>query len=107
MITRAERQSLDCPVRFTLEEGITGEGRLFNLSSGGCAFSSTTPMAEDMLLSLELPLTEKAAPIPIEVARVRWVRRHEFGVEFLFMYDKERKVLLRWLTTASSHNKAA
>jgi len=107
MITRADRQSLDCLVRFTDEEGLTGEGRLFNLSIGGCALHSTTPVAEDMLLSLVLQLTEKAAPLQIEMARVRWVRRQEFGVEFLFIYDKERKVLLRWLTAASFQNKAA
>jgi hypothetical protein len=107
MITRADRQSHGCPVRFTDEEDITGEGRLFNLSIGGCALRSTTPMEEDVLLNLELQLTEKVAPVQIEMARVRWVRRQEFGVEFLFMYDKERKVLLRWLTTASSQNKAA
>jgi hypothetical protein len=73
MITRTDRQFLDCPVRFTDEEGITGEGRLFNLSIGGCALANPTPMAEDTLLSLELQLMEDAAPVQIDVARVRWV----------------------------------
>ena len=97
MIARPERYRVDCPVRFTHEGGVTGEGRLINLSIKGCAFNSPVLVEEGMLLSLQMTPTLIAAPIQIAMARVQWVNNDECGIAFMFMYDSERKALLRWI----------
>jgi PilZ domain len=100
MIARTERYQVDCPVRFTDEGNVTGEGRVINLSINGCALrSNTTTMEEGTLLTLQMQPAPHTPAIQIEMARVRWARNDEFGIEFLFVYERERKALLRWLRT--------
>ena len=48
MTPRADRQFVDCPVRFTRDDGVTGEGRIVNVSVDGCAIRSGTPVVEGM-----------------------------------------------------------
>jgi hypothetical protein len=99
MIARTERYQVDCPVRFTHEGGVTGEGRLINLSTHGCALRSSTTMEEGILLTLQMQLDPKTPPVQVEMARIRWSRNDEYGIEFLLIYPKERKALLRWIRT--------
>ena len=94
MIVRSERYPVDCPVRFTHEGGVTGEGELINLSIKGCALRSHVSMEEGMLLALQIQPAGSAAPVHIDMARVRWVNDDECGIEFQFLYDKECKALL-------------
>ncbi|HTL62089.1 MAG TPA: PilZ domain-containing protein [Nitrospira sp.] len=97
MIVRTERYRVDCPIRFTHEGGVTGEGELINLSMNGCAFRSHVSMEEGMLLAIYMQPGSSTAPIKIDMARVRWVNNEECGIEFMFVYEKERKALLRWI----------
>ena len=97
MIVRTERYQVDCPIRFTHEGGVTGEGALINLSMKGCAFHSHVSMEEGMLLAIQMQPNSSTAPIKIDMARVRWVNKEECGIEFMFMYERERKALLRWI----------
>jgi hypothetical protein len=99
MIARTERYQVDCPVRFTHEGGVTGEGRLINLSTHGCALRSSMAMEEGILLTLQMQLDPKTPPVQVEMARIRWTRNDEHGIEFLLIYPKERKALLRWIRT--------
>jgi hypothetical protein len=99
MIARTERYQVNCPVRFTHEGDVTGEGRVINLSINGCALRSDTTLEEGILLTLQMQLAPNTPPVQIEMARVRWSRNDEFGIEFLFMYEKERKALVHWLRT--------
>jgi hypothetical protein len=101
MIPRTERYQVDCPVRFTHEGDVTGEGRVINLSLNGCALRSQTRMEEGNLLTLQLQVAPSTPPIQIEMARVRWVNNDECGIEFLFMYERERKALQRFLRTVA------
>ncbi|HKT34621.1 MAG TPA: PilZ domain-containing protein [Nitrospira sp.] len=99
MIARAERYQVDCPVQFTHEGDDSGEGRVINISLNGCAIRSSARVEEGDLIALQLELAPTAQIIQIEMARVRWAKNDEFGIEFLFTYEKERKVLLRFLRT--------
>jgi hypothetical protein len=101
MIARAERYQVDCPVRFTHEGDYTGEGRVINLSTNGCAIRSNARVEEGDLVTPELQLAPTSLVIDIEMARVRWAKNDEFGIEFLFMYEKERKAFLRFLRTVA------
>ena len=103
MMARGERYRVDCPVRFTHEGGVTGEGGLLNLSIKGCAIRSHVSIEEGMLLALQLKPAASAAAIHIEMARVRWVNNDECGIEFLFMYERERKALMRWIRALAIH----
>ena len=76
---------------------MTGEGGLINLSMKGCAFRSHVSMEEGMLLAIYMQPGSRTAPITIDMARVRWVNNEQCGVEFMFMYERERKALLRWI----------
>lgn len=97
---RSPRFSVRCPVEFTHEEGVTGVGTLFNLSLGGCAVRSDTPVSDNMLVTLRFTPSEGGAPIVIEMGRVRWATTQEFGVEFMMVLQKEREKLDQFLRTA-------
>ena len=98
MIARTERYQVDCPARFTHEGDVTGEGRVINLSAHGCALRTNTTMEDGILLTLQMQLVPNT-PVQIEMARIRWAKNDEYGIEFLFLYAKERKALLRWMRT--------
>ena len=97
MIVRPERYPVSCPVRFTHERGVTGEGSLINLSLKGCAFRSQVLMEEGMLLALQMQSAAITASVHIEMARIQWVNNDACGIEFLYMHEQERKVLLHWV----------
>ena len=97
MLARGERYRVDCTVRFTLEGGVTGEGALINLSMNGCAFRSHVSIEEGMLIAIRMQPTVNAAPIQVEMAQVRWVNNDACGIEFMFLYEKERRALMRWV----------
>lgn len=98
--SRPQRVLLQCPVRFTHEDGVTGQGTMVNLSLGGCAIHSDTPVFDDMLITLQFSPSEENPPVSIELGRVRWATLHEFGVEFLMILPKERSRLERFLAMA-------
>ena len=99
---RPQRTHVEYPVQFTHEEGVTGHGTMKNLSPKGCGIVSDLEVFEEMLLTLQFVPGEGAAPITIEMARVRWAARGEFGVEFLMILPKERTRLERLLTAIAS-----
>ena len=92
-VSRSPRIPFRCPVEFTHEEGITGLGTLFNLSLGGCAVQSGTPVSDNMLVTLRPTPFEGSAPIIIEMGRVRRATMQEFGAEFLIVHRQEREKL--------------
>ena len=98
--SRPQRVLFRCPVRFTHEDGVTGQGTMMNLSLGGCAIHSDTPVFDDMLVTLQFTPSEQNTPVSIELGRVRWATLHEFGVEFLMILPKDRSRLERVLAMA-------
>lgn len=100
-VPRSPRTPFRRPVEFTHEEGVTGSGTLFNLSLGGWAAQSNTPVSDNMPVTLRFTPFEGSAPITIEMARVRWATMHEFGVEFSIVYREKREKLDWFLRTAA------
>ena len=107
MIHRGERHSVDCSIQVTNEEGKTIEGRLLNLSLGGCAIQSTATMDNGLFIALKIPSTEHTPLIHIEMGRVQWATHHQFGVKFLLINKKDRQALERWLRKQVHHTTAA
>ncbi len=82
-----------------------GVGTLINLSMGGCSIETTTRVEEGAFLDLTLQTPGGDQTIRCEEARVRWIRRGAFGVEFCNMgKDEQAKLglLLRELESQAS-----
>lgn len=99
--SRPQRAQVHCAVQFTHEEGVTGQGTMLNVSMGGCAIKSETPVFEGMLVTLQFVPAQGTVPVSIEMGRVQWATLHEFGVEFLMLLSKERARLDRFLMVAT------
>lgn len=93
---RAPRYRVNCPVAFAVEDA-AGTGTLFNLSEQGCAIESSTPVPDEGYASLSITLPDQAEPVVVELARVRWVTRTEFGLEFRILSRAARRRLQRFL----------
>ena len=104
MITRALRIPVNCPVRFTREDGESGEGIAYDLSTGGCVIEHAGVLAisEPMLLSLQLLLEPGASPITIELAQARWGTRREFGARFQLLPPQDRRRLAQFIRSTQT-----
>lgn len=83
---RRKHQRVDVKFRVALafSGGRTeGNGRIINLSEGGCAVQGDKRVPERAMLTLSVFPPGCETPIVIPNATVRWVRGWEFGVEFV------------------------
>ncbi len=76
--------------------GKTGEGRLLNLSEGGCAVEGNVAVSPGAFLTLRIHVPGDD-PIVVDSAWVKWIRRLDFGVEFRQVTDHQRERLKRFL----------
>ena len=76
------RYQVKCAVIF-VADGKPGEGMIYNLSRGGCAVETELYTAVDDPVSLQITVSSQPTPIVIELGKVRWSTRREFGVEFM------------------------
>lgn len=103
------RIPIDLQVIFSMtDQADIRQGTLFDISTGGCAVTSTVSMAPGTGVKLLIKATDLAVPITVHSAAVRWANHGEFGVEFLRLTDLDRSRLQRLLhvTTrrSSSHH---
>ena len=78
----------------TFSSGATrGEGRLDNLSREGAAIVSETLVPRGDYLTLTITLPNQKDPIEADLAPVRWVRGHQFGVEFIRIRPASQQAL--------------
>ena len=97
MIGRKDvRYHVQCPVAFVLD-GKPGEGNTFNLSRGGCGIETELFAASGDPISLNLTVPTQAPPILIELGRVRWATKREFGVEFMVVSGESKRQLNDYL----------
>ena len=89
---RDVRYDVRCPVAFVVD-GKPGEGSTFNLSRGGCAIETDTYAAVDDPVSLQITVSTQSTPITIELGKVRWSTRREFGVEFMVVEGPSKRRL--------------
>lgn len=89
---RDVRYQVRCPVAFVVD-GKPGDGSTFNLSRGGCAIETEMFVAVDDPVSLEITVSTQSTPITIELGKVRWSTRREFGVEFMVVEGPSKRRL--------------
>lgn len=102
----SQRFSVHHPIVLSSDH-LLGEGTVHNLSIWGCRVESTTRVLQGMRLRLDLLVREEDGPMPIGLARVRWVDGWQFGAEFLTMPKETRMRLRRYLLSLHTHNSCA
>lgn len=60
-----------------------GEGMVSNLSLTGCSVACDRTVLAGSYIKLNVLLPDTASSLLIELGKVRWVREHAFGVEFI------------------------
>ena len=96
MVRKDTRFSVRCPVTYVLEEG-TCQGTMFNLSRGGCAIEGDEMAAEGESVSLQLMAPGQPTAIRVELGKVCWATRREFGVEFMVILEDSKQRLNHFL----------
>jgi c-di-GMP-binding flagellar brake protein YcgR len=91
-LRRDVRYQVRCPATFVVD-GKPGEGVTFNLSRGGCAIETEMFTAVDDPVSVQIIVSSQSTPIMIELGKVRWSTRKEFGVEFMVVENKSKRQL--------------
>ena len=89
---RDVRYEVKCPVTFVVD-GKPGDGAIFNLSRGGCAIEADLFTAVNVPVSLQITVSSQSTPITIELGKVRWSTRREFGVEFMVVESASKRRL--------------
>ena len=79
-------------------DGPEWSGTAVNLSREGCAIHSTTSVQKDDYLRLLIFPGANQTPIEVDVARVRWSAKEEFGVEFITLAPRDATRLQDFLT---------
>lgn len=72
-----------------------GEGALCNLSLTGCSVACDRTVLAGSYIKLNVLLPNPNTSILIELGKVRWVRDHSFGVEFIRLPTMARQRLDR------------
>jgi len=73
-----------------------------NLSRGGCAIRSTTPVKQGQFLRVLLFLSANQTPIEVREAPVRWVANEHFGLEFMTLTSRDASQLQHLLTSSGA-----
>lgn len=60
-----------------------GEGVVSNLSLSGCSVTCERTVLTGSYVKLSVLLPDPTSSLFIELAKIRWVRKHTFGVEFI------------------------
>ena len=92
---RHPRYPVTLPVAFW--GAASGEGRIVNLSAGGCGVESEVSPAPGQTLRLYTVLPASHTTVVIEVAPVRWAKGRRFGVEFVTLPPASQQLLTQWL----------
>lgn len=92
------RHEVQLPVSFSGDE-ILGKGSVFNIGVGGCAVKGDKNIRVGAFVELRIDLPHLDAPLPIDVAVVRWAIGQKFGLDFLEIRPEEQKRLRRFIKT--------
>ena len=74
------------PLRYPVIFGgapFVGEGVLTNLSLKGCSVSCDREVLCGSEVRVSMLLNHELPALPIELGTIRWVKGHQFGVEFV------------------------
>ena len=80
------------------------QGTTFNLSRGGCAIECEGMASVGETVSLEIMVPGKERPIVVELGKICWATRREFGVEFKVMPGDSKQRLDTFLIEVARRN---
>jgi hypothetical protein len=80
------------------------KGTTFNLSRGGCAIECNEMATAGETVSLQITLPTEPSPISVELGRICWATRREFGVEFKVMPEDSMVRLNAFLLECAKRN---
>jgi len=80
-VRKYTRLAVECPVVYALESK-NGSGVVFNLSRGGCAIEGDVTASDGETVSLQITVPGQAVPVSVQLGKIRWATRREFGVDF-------------------------
>ncbi len=92
------RAPFQCQISFSRQE-MSEAGTVTNLSLGGCKVDSKASVYVGMYLTLQVDLPGHESPLKLDQAVVRWVKEHEFGLEFISMWPEEQARLRHFVST--------
>lgn len=95
---RERRVVVKDPVSFEGRLG-TGRGTTFNLSLGGCAIVSDTPVDPQATMKIYLHIPSEKSPLQVDRARVTWRAGNDFGVEFMSLDAQEQQRLQHYIVS--------
>lgn len=95
---KTQRYAVQISAYFT-GETLTGEGTIVDLSPEGCAILSKENPSVSSYLSLRIDLSEREAPLLIDLAAVRWISEEKIGLEFIRMGEPEQERLRHFVKT--------
>lgn len=87
-----DRLSMNFPVAFRGDQ-FKGDGKVLNISMGGCSFTTTSKLAKSAIVRLELKVSNDAAPVIVDAAVLRHWHNQIAGVEFIQWQQSERERL--------------
>ena len=90
---------------FQSEDRAEGDGRLIELSLGGCRLLHEIPLEIGKGYHLILQVSKKSHPIIVETAAVQWIQDNICGLKFLSMqatYESQLRELLLELRRPAS-----
>ncbi|MEO5956701.1 MAG: PilZ domain-containing protein [Nitrospiraceae bacterium] len=96
MARKDARFPVRCSVAYALEDA-AHQGMTFSLSRGGCAIESDEMASEGETVSLQIMEPGLSTAIRVELGRICWATRREFGVEFLVILDDSKERLNHFL----------
>lgn len=100
------RFGVELPCLYAKDNGPDWNGTAINLSQGGCAIHSSTPVQKGDYLRVRLFPSPHHAPIEIGLAPVRWATSTHFGVEFITLTPRDAKRLAGYLMFMDSNRPA-
>ncbi len=89
---RERRVQVEYPISFEGNQGVNN-GKLFNLSPGGCGIESGAFVQVGTTVTLRVYVPTHKEPIHIGRAGVTWSAGQDFGVEFTDMDPAEKERL--------------
>lgn len=78
-------------------DGIVAQGKLLDLSRGGCAIQTDVTAVCGLYLEVRILLPDDPAPLKIDLAPIRWIASGRLGIEFIKMSADDAARLDRYL----------
>lgn len=89
------RYRVEFPARVSIDHRPCGFGMISDLSVKGCKVKSKTAVVPGDFGKLLINLPTGITPVTVSLTSVRWVKGHEYGLEFILMDLDEQGCLKR------------